>query len=35
MQKEMGLDFEDNLELYCKENNIADEVKQVIKENMV
>lgn len=34
MHKEMGLNFEDNLELYCKENKIGDEIKKVIKENM-
>lgn len=33
-QKEMGLNFEDNLELYCKENNIDESVRNVIKENM-
>lgn len=35
LQKEMGLNFEDNLELYCKENKINDEIKNIIKENMI
>ena len=33
-QKEMGLDFEDNLEKYCKQNNVPKEIRQIIKENM-
>ena len=35
LQKEMGLNFEDNLELYCKENKIDNKIKNVIKENMI
>lgn len=34
-QKEMGLDFEDNLETYFRENKISKEVRNCIRENLV